>query len=102
MTNGTPVDDEYLHRVLDALEDIAGETGKSLPQIALNWLLGRPTVCSIVIGARTEEQLRDSLGAIGWSLTAAQLAALDAASAPVLVYPYWQQRRFAERNPPIV
>jgi aryl-alcohol dehydrogenase-like predicted oxidoreductase len=102
MTNGTPVDQDYLHGVLDVLEEIARQAEKSVPQVALNWLLGRPTVSSIVIGARTEEQLHDSLGAIGWSLTPEQMAALDAASAPVPVYPYWQQRRFAERNPPIL
>jgi aryl-alcohol dehydrogenase-like predicted oxidoreductase len=99
---GTPVDQEHLYRVLDALEDVARETGKSVPQVALNWLLRRPTISTIVIGARTEEQLRDSLGAIEWSLTAAQIAALDDASAPALAYPYWMQRRFAERNPPLV
>jgi aryl-alcohol dehydrogenase-like predicted oxidoreductase len=96
---GTPVDQEHLYRVVDALEGIACETGRSVPQVALNWLLGRPTVSTIVIGARTEEQLRENLGAIGWSLTAAQAAALDEASAPVPIYPYWMQSRFSERNP---
>ncbi len=96
---GPPVDDEYLYKVVDALEDISKETGKTVPQIALNWLLQRPTVCNIVIGARNEEQLRDNLGAMGWNLTAQQVAKLDAASERSLVYPYWHQRGFAERNP---
>jgi aryl-alcohol dehydrogenase-like predicted oxidoreductase len=96
---GPPVDDEYLYRVVDALDAVAAETGKSVPQIALNWLLQRPTVASVIIGARDEAQLRDNLGAVGWSLTAAQVARLDAASATTPIYPYWHQRQFKERNP---
>jgi aryl-alcohol dehydrogenase-like predicted oxidoreductase len=78
---------------------MAAETGKSIPQIALNWLLGRPTVSSVIVGARNEEQLKQNLGAIGWSLTPEQIAALDAASAKPPAYPYWHQLGFAERNP---
>jgi aryl-alcohol dehydrogenase-like predicted oxidoreductase len=100
--NGPPVEDERLYRVVDALDAVAAETGKSVPQISINWLLQRPTVANVIIGARTEAQLRDNLGAVGWSLTAAQLAALDAASAVTLAYPYWHQRGFTERNPPPV
>jgi len=100
--NGPPVEDERLYRVVDALDTIAAETGKSVPQVAINWLLQRPTVASIIIGARNEDQLRDNLGAVGWSLTAAQVAALDAASTVTLAYPYWHQRGFTERNPPPV
>jgi aryl-alcohol dehydrogenase-like predicted oxidoreductase len=85
--------------VVDALDDVAKETGKSVPQVALNWLLQRPSVSSIIIGARTEEQLRQNLGAVGWSLTAAQIARLDAGSATTPAYPYWHQRGFVERNP---
>ncbi|EKU24025.1 aldo/keto reductase [Xanthomonas graminis] len=96
---GPPVEDERLYRVIDALEAIAAETGKSAPQIALNWLLQRPTVSSVIIGARNEEQLRQNLGAVGWNLDAAQVQRLDAASAVVPPYPYWHQRGFAERNP---
>ncbi|UKE72479.1 aldo/keto reductase [Xanthomonas graminis] len=96
---GPPVEDERLYRVIDALEAIAAETGKSVPQIALNWLLQRPTVSSVIIGARNEEQLRQNLGAVGWNLDAAQVHRLDAASAVVPPYPYWHQRGFAERNP---
>jgi aryl-alcohol dehydrogenase-like predicted oxidoreductase len=96
---GPQVDDEYLYRVIDAIDEVAKETGKSVPQIALNWLLQRPTVSTVVIGARNEEQLRQNLGAIGWNLSAEQIAKLDAASEVTPAYPYWHQRGFAERNP---
>jgi len=96
---GPPVDDEHLFKVVDALDEVAKETGKSVPQIALNWLLQRPTVSTVIVGARNEEQLRANLGAVGWNLTAQQVAALDAASAVTLAYPYWHQRQFQERNP---
>jgi aryl-alcohol dehydrogenase-like predicted oxidoreductase len=99
---GPPVPDELLFRVVDAMDRIAEATGKTLPQIALNWLLQRPTVSSIVIGARNEAQLRQNLGAVGWKLTPEQVAQLDAASTTTLAYPYWHQRGFAERNPPPV
>lgn len=95
---GPPVDDEYLYRVVDAINEIAAETGKTVPQIALNWVLGRPTVSSVIIGARNEEQLRQNLGALGWSLTLEQIAKLDAASATQRTYPYFHQHGF-ERNP---
>ncbi|WP_026221502.1 aldo/keto reductase [Ancylobacter sp. FA202] len=100
-----PVEDAHLYRVVDALEAIAGETGKTVPQIAINWLLQRPTVASVIIGARNEEQLRQNLGAVGWSLTPAQMAALDAASDVLPPYPhtpYRQQEGFARLNPPLV
>ncbi|MDL2400195.1 aldo/keto reductase [Rhizobium mayense] len=96
---GPQVDDEYLYTVVDALDEIAKETGKTIPQVALNWLLQRPTVSSVIVGARDEGQLRDNLGAIGWNLTAEQVARLDAASAQTPAYPYWHQRGFTERNP---
>jgi aryl-alcohol dehydrogenase-like predicted oxidoreductase len=99
---GPQVGDEYLYGVIDALDEIAKETGKTIPQIALNWLLQRPTVSTLVIGARNEEQLRQNLGAVGWNLTAEQVAKLDAASNVTPVYPYWHQRGFGERNPPPV
>jgi aryl-alcohol dehydrogenase-like predicted oxidoreductase len=99
---GPPVPDEYLYQVVDALDAVARETGKSVPQVALNWLLQRPSVATVVIGARNEEQLRQNLGAVGWNLTPAQVGRLDAASATPLAYPYWHQRGFAERNPPPV
>ena len=97
-----PLSNEYLFQVVDAIDGIARETGKSVPQIALNWLLQRPTVASVIIGARNEEQLRQNLGAVGWKLTPEQVARLDAASATTPAYPYWHQRGFAERNPPPV
>jgi aryl-alcohol dehydrogenase-like predicted oxidoreductase len=100
--SGPQVPEEYLYRVVDAVDEIAKETGKTVPQIALNWLLARPSVATLVIGARNEEQLRQNLGAVGWKLTPEQIAKLDAASTTSLAYPYWHQRGFAERNPPPV
>jgi aryl-alcohol dehydrogenase-like predicted oxidoreductase len=99
-----PVDMERLYRVVDALHAVAAQTGRSIPQVALNWLLQRPTVSSVLIGARNEQQLRDNLGAVGWTLDPEQMARLDAASAvmpPYPCYPYWNGM-FAERNPPPV
>lgn len=96
---GPPVPDEHVYKVVDTIDEIAKETGKTVPQIALNWLLQRPTVATVIIGARNEEQLRQNLDAIGWNLTPAQVAQLDAASALTPAYPYWHQRGFAERNP---
>lgn len=96
-----PVDEERLYRIIDAMDEVAEETGKSIPQIALNWLLQRPTVSTVLIGARNEEQLRQNLGAVGWNLSAEQVAKLDAASAltpPYPYYPYWRGQ-FSERNP---
>jgi len=99
---GPPVEDEYLYRVVGAIEKVAAEVGKSVPQVALNWLMQRPSVSTIIIGARNEEQLRQNLGAIGWALTKEQIAELDTASARTLAYPYWHQRFFTDRNPPPV
>jgi aryl-alcohol dehydrogenase-like predicted oxidoreductase len=99
---GPPVADDYLFKVVDALDTVAKETGKTVPQIALNWLLQRPSVATVIIGARNEEQLRQNIAATGWNLTPAQVAVLDAASVTTLAYPYWHQRGFPERNPPPV
>jgi aryl-alcohol dehydrogenase-like predicted oxidoreductase len=99
---GPKVADEYLYKVVDALDAVAAETGKTIPQIALNWLLQRPTISSLIVGARDEAQLRQNLGAVGWNLTAEQVTALDKASEVPLVYPYWHQSQFPERNPPPV
>jgi aryl-alcohol dehydrogenase-like predicted oxidoreductase len=96
---GPQVQNEYLYKVVDALDEVAKETGKTVPQIALNWLLQRPTVANVIIGARDEQQLRQNLGAAGWSLTGDQIAKLDAASEVTSIYPYWHQRQFTERNP---
>jgi aryl-alcohol dehydrogenase-like predicted oxidoreductase len=98
---GPQVEGEYLYNVVDALDAIARDTGRSVPQLALNWLLRRPSVANVIIGARDEAQLRDNLGAIEFALTAEQLAALDKASAVTPAYPYWHQRGY-ERNPPIL
>ncbi len=97
---GPQVADEHLYKVVDALDKVAQETGRSVPQIALNWLLQRPTISSVIVGARNEEQLRQNLGAAGWNLTADQIAALDKASDQPPIYPYWHQRMFfSGRNP---
>lgn len=96
---GPPVLNEQVFKVIDAIDGIAKETGKTVTQIALNWLLQRPTVSTIIVGARNEEQLRQNLGAVGWNLTPAQVAKLDAASATTPAYPYWHQRGFPELNP---
>ncbi|AXE85410.1 aldo/keto reductase [Streptomyces sp. Go-475] len=101
---GPPVAEEHLYGVVDALEEIAEETGRAVPQIALNWLLQRPTVSSVIIGARDERQLRQNLGAVGWALTSEQVARLDAAShrpAPYPYFPYERQEGFARLNPPL-
>jgi aryl-alcohol dehydrogenase-like predicted oxidoreductase len=96
---GPPVADEYVYAVVDAIDRVASETGKTVAQISLNWLLQRPTIANVIIGARNEEQLRQNLGAVGWNLTREQVAKLDAASATTPVYPYWHQTGFTERNP---
>jgi aryl-alcohol dehydrogenase-like predicted oxidoreductase len=103
LERGPRVADEHLFTVVDALDAVAKETGKTVPQVALNWLLQRPTVSSVIVGARNEEQLRQNLGAVGWKLSAEQVSALDRASATAKAYPYWHQElTLAERNPPPV
>ncbi|MFZ5445708.1 MAG: aldo/keto reductase [Myxococcota bacterium] len=96
---GPQVPDELLFRVVDALDEVAKETGKTIPQVALNWVLHRPGVSTVIMGARDEAQLEQNLGAVGWQLTEAQVAKLDAASAVPKTYPYWHQAQFTERNP---
>ena len=96
---GPQVSDECLFKAVDALDEVAKETGKTVPQVALNWLLQRPTISSVIIGARDEEQLRQDLGAAGWSLTSEQVTKLDRATDVTPIYPYWHQRQFVERNP---
>ena len=90
--------EEHLYKVVDAIDEVAAETGKTVPQIALNWLLQRPTVSTVIVGARNEEQLKQNLGAVGWNLSVEQVAKLDAASEVPLSYPYWHQFGFS-RNP---
>ncbi len=96
---GPQMQDEYLYKVVDALDGVAKETEKAVPQIALNWLLQRPSVASVIMGARNEEQLRQNLATEGCNLSNEQVAKLDAASEVTPVYPYWHQRQFLERNP---
>lgn len=91
---GPDVSQEFLFNIVDVLEELAAETGKSIPQISLNWLLQKPTISSLVVGARNEKQLRENLGAIGWSLTPEQVSRLDQVSEVTPVYPYWHQRNF--------
>jgi aryl-alcohol dehydrogenase-like predicted oxidoreductase len=98
---GPPIPNEYLYDVVDALDAVAQETGKTIPQVALNWVLRRPSVSTVIIGARNEEQLRQNLGCVGWKLTPEQIKKLDDASKRTPAYPYWHQRNF-ERNPPVV
>jgi aryl-alcohol dehydrogenase-like predicted oxidoreductase len=93
---------EKLYDVIDVLDQISKETGKSLSQVALRWVLQRPTVASIVVGARNAAQLQENLGAVGWSLDAGQMARLDSASETRPIYPYWHQRTFPMINPPPV
>ncbi|MCP9622650.1 aldo/keto reductase [Nocardia otitidiscaviarum] len=102
---GPPVRGELLYDVVDVLDEIAADTGRTVPQIALNWLLSRPTVSTVIVGARNEEQLRQNLGAVGWQLDADQLARLDKASAttpPYPYYPYYRLPDFTRLNPPRV
>ena len=102
---GPPIDDEQLFSVVDVLDELAEETGRTVPQLAINWLLQRPTVTSVLLGARTEAQLLDNLGAVGWQLTAEQVARLDRASerpAPYPHFPYERQEGFARLNPPLI
>ena len=96
---GPQISNEHLYKVVDVLDEVAKECGKSVPQVALNWLLQRPTVSTVIFGARNEEQLRQNLDAAGWNLAAEQVGKLDAASDVTPIYPYWHQRQFTERNP---
>jgi aryl-alcohol dehydrogenase-like predicted oxidoreductase len=96
---GPPADDELVFKVVDALDEVAAEVGKTVPQVALNWLLQRPTVSTVIIGARNEKQLIDNIGATGWKLTPDQVKKLDHASKVTPAYPYWHQKQFKERNP---
>ena len=97
--SGPQVPEEHLYRVVDALEEVAGEIGRTVPQVALGWLLCKPTVATVIIGARNEQQLRDNLAAASFRLTPEQVAKLDAASTVPVAYPYWHQRGFQVRNP---
>ena len=90
----TPADEERLFDIIEVLDELVAETGKTHAQISLNWLLQRPTVANIIIGARNEEQLKQNLEAVGWNLSIEQVKRLDQASEILPVYPYWHQRQF--------
>lgn len=96
----TALQENIFYNTIEALDEVAAETGKTIAQVAINWLLQRPTVSSIIIGARNEEQLKQNLGAVGWNLTADHLKKLDAASEVPTIYPYWHQRQNLTLNPP--
>ncbi|MPZ19407.1 MAG: aldo/keto reductase [Luteitalea sp.] len=96
---GPPIPEDHLYNVVDAVDAVARETGKTVPQIAINWLLQRPTVTNVIIGARNEEQLKQNIDALGWNLSADHMAQLDAATAVTPAYPYWHQMQFQVRNP---
>jgi aryl-alcohol dehydrogenase-like predicted oxidoreductase len=96
---GPAIPDEFLYQLVDVLDAVAAETGKTVSQVSLNWLLQRPSVSTVIVGARNEKQLKDNLGAVGWNLSADQMARLDKASETPPIYPYWHQRGFGERNP---
>ncbi len=95
----TVVQQEIFYNTIDALEEIAAEVGKNVAQVALNWLLQRPTVSSIIIGARNEEQLKQNLESVGWNLTREQVEKLDKASKISPIYPYWHQWQNKNLNP---
>jgi aryl-alcohol dehydrogenase-like predicted oxidoreductase len=102
---GPPVNEALLHDVLDVLHALAEETGRSVPQIALNWLLAQPTVSNVIIGARTPSQLQDNLNAVGWSLAPEHLDRLNRVSERDAAYPASQYRRqegFARLHAPMV
>jgi aryl-alcohol dehydrogenase-like predicted oxidoreductase len=89
--------------IVAELEAVAEELGRSVSQVALNWVLRRPTISTVVVGARNEAQLRQNLGAVEFALSDEQVARLDKASARPAAYPYWHQRRTSlDRNPPPV
>jgi aryl-alcohol dehydrogenase-like predicted oxidoreductase len=96
---GPAIADEFLYGIIDVLDEISAQTGKTVSQVSLNWLLRRPAISTVLIGARTEKQLVENLGAVGWSLTADQVERLDRVSETDTTYPYWHQRGFGERNP---
>ena len=96
---GPPIPDEWFFELIDILDEVAAETEKTVAQVALNWLLHRPTISSVIFGARNEEQLKENLGAVGWSLSPEQITKLDKASERDPAYPYWHQRYMTERNP---
>ncbi len=96
---GPPIPEEWFYNLVDVLDVVAAQSEKTVAQVALNWVLQRPTVSTVIFGARNEAQLKENLAAVGWNLTPEQVAKLDAASEREPIYPYWHQRDFSERNP---
>ena len=88
-------DQDKLYDIVDVLVEVAAARGASPAEVALAWLLERPAVTSVIVGARTSEQLTDNLGAAALSLTADELARLEQVSRPPLLYPYWHQAKTA-------
>ncbi len=100
---GPEIPREQIYDIVDVLEAIGRETSRTVTQVALNWVLQRPTVSTVLIGARDEAQLKENIGAADFKLTAEQVKRLDDVSARPLAYPYWHQRRTSlDRNPPPV
>jgi aryl-alcohol dehydrogenase-like predicted oxidoreductase len=95
---GPHYEEERLFRIVDTLDALSKETDRGITQLALNWLLQRPTVSSLIIGARDEQQLLENIGAVGWNLSAEQVARLDQASEVPPPYPVWHQRGFPMLN----
>lgn len=94
------VDLDRLYRIVDVLRDVGQQRGVSAAQVALNWVMNKPGIDTVVIGARNEEQLRDNLAAASWRLSHDEMARLDEVSALPEPYPYWHQHKFGvERNP---
>lgn len=91
-----PVYDEgRMYDIIEALVEVAAAHGRSPAQTALVYLLAKPAISSVILGARTEDQLADNLGAAEWTLTEEETARLDELSAPRLIYPYWHQAKTA-------
>jgi aryl-alcohol dehydrogenase-like predicted oxidoreductase len=93
-----------LYDIVDELDKVAAESGLSVPQVAINWLLTRPTVSSVIIGARDPGQLEQNLAAVQRSLDPDQVSRLEdvsAKTAPYPHFPYYQQEAFARLNPPL-
>lgn len=91
--------EDIFYSVVDTLQQISDDTGKTMAQIAINWLLQRPTVANVIIGARNEDQLNENLGAVGWNLSGEHVAKLNAVSEVPSTYPYWHQRQNVSLNP---
>lgn len=89
LVGAPPVADSFVYDVVDVLDQVAGEVGKTIAQVAIRWLLQKDTVVNVVMGARTEQQLVENLGAVGWQLSAEQMDRLDAVSAVPVIYPHW-------------